>query len=404
AAKQVPVAVGEREVLGRKVRESVQKGKYKEALAAYDKLANDPSGQIGIAVQQAYVVALLRTNKADSALVELQKLIEQSGDFDSWTVRRQVADLLMATGKQEAAVAGYQELLVAYNALEKDREWVQGQLDLLADNSEGRGEELSVYGEVLRAYLTFDGKRVPGELKMWVARLEYKYPDSPFAVKSRQLLVRVESEAKSWISDKLLGVDALVEARQFKKALAALEDLLGQNLPKEMTDVVREAMGKVVIVEARYQEDMRTQIDERLQKRWLEAVHLYDSEQFDEAMVVFSSLYGTPYDVDARVKIGDAAALAAAKLRKKAATLFFKAGQATDSGSKKELLLQSRQLLQEIMAKYPYVDLIDKVSRNLQIIDEQLLVADPLSYPSMGGGDDQEAGEVTDDAASEESW
>lgn len=65
-------------------------------------------------------------------------------------------------------------------------------------------------------------------------------------------------------------------------------------------------------------------------------------------------------------------ALAAAKLRREGATLFFKAGQTEDAGQKRELLLQSRQLLQTILSKYPYVELVEKVARNLQIIDEQL--------------------------------
>lgn len=142
---------------------------------------------------------------------------------------------------------------------------------------------------------------------MWVARLEYKYPGSDIAGKARRLLNQVENESRTWISDRLLGVDAQVDAGQYKKALAMLEDLVEQDLPKEMLEVVRKTMDDVVIAAAREQEEKRLRTEEMLQERWLEAEHLFDSEQFDDAIVVFSSLFGTADDVKARVKIGEAA-------------------------------------------------------------------------------------------------
>lgn len=376
----------DREGVGSRFCEAVRQGKYQQALDLYRDIDPDSSGQaVTVAVQQAHVVALLRTNRIDEALAGLRNILANSGGFDSWTAQRQVADLLLATGKREAAAERYEALSAAFDRLDKEKGWVHEQLALLASGDD-HDEELSIYGQALRSYLTFDGKRVPGELKMWVARLEYKYPGSAIAGKARQLLNQVESESRTWISDRLLEVDALVEARRYTKALAMLEDLAGQDLPKEMLDVVGKTMDEVVIAAAREQEEKRQRTEEMLQDRWREADHLFDSEQFDEAIVVFSSLFGTADDVKARVKIGDAAALAAAKLRREGAALFFKAGQTADAGQKRELLMQSRQLLQTILVKYPYVDLVEKVARNLQIIDEQLRTLGPLSEDGVDVG------------------
>ena len=197
----------------------------------------------------------------------------------------------------------------------------------------------------------------------------------------------------SHLLDQLLGVDALVEIQAYKKALVKLEDLLGQDLPREMVEVLRKTIDEVVIMAAREKEDQRLRAVQMLEERWQEADHLFDSEQFDDAIVVFSSLFGTSYDVEARVKIGDAAALAAAKLRREGAALFFKAGQTTDAEEKKELLLQSQQLLQIILDRYPYVNLVDKVVRNLQIIDEQLRVVDPFAGYGVSGEQDAATGQ-----------
>lgn len=366
------------ESLGEAVLDAVNKGKYQEALDAFGEIERI-GRPISVAVRQAYAVALLRTNKVDIALTELQKILVENGVFDTWAARLQVADLLLVTGKHEEAVKEYELLIADFDIHAKERKWVKEQLALVEGEKDLHREERAIYGEALRAYLTFDGKRIPGELKMWVARLEYKYPRSNFTDRARQLLSRVENESRGWISDKMRGVDALVEARQYKGAYAMLNDLLGQDLPAEMVEIVRKALDDVAVIELRALEELRSHTEQMLQDRWREAEHLFDSEQFDAAIIVFSTLFGTGYDVDARVKMSDAASLAAVKLRREGADLFFKAGQTADVEQKKELLYKSRQLLQTILDKYPYVDLVDKVTRNLQIIDEQLRVVDPLA-------------------------
>ena len=402
-AKPVPgkAPLGNIESRGCKVLEAVRRGKYQEALAAYDGLVQGSTGPaVGADVRQAYVMALLRTNRIDAALAELEKILAEYGDFDSWKLRQQLADLQLATGKHAQAVKGYGALVAAADARQKDKEWVREQFALLTSADGRRVEELNSYAAALRSSLTFDGKRVPGELKMWVARLEYSYPGSSFAVKARQLLSQVEGEARAWVSDRLLEVDALVDAHQYAKALANLEDLAGQDLPAEMVEVVRKAMDDVVIVAAQGQDEQRSHNDQILQERWREAGHLFDSERFDEAIVVYSSLFGTTEDVRAREKIGEAAALAAAKMRREGAALFFKAGRTADPAQKKELLLRSRQLLQAILEKYPYVELAEKVAGNLQNIDAQLRAVDaapgkgganngaPVGQPESDGGSD----------------
>ena len=91
------------ESLGQAVCEAVRKGKYQEALDAYGEIERI-GHPVSVAVRQAYAVAQLRTNKVDIALTELQKILDENGVFDSWTVRRQVADLLLVTGKHEEAM------------------------------------------------------------------------------------------------------------------------------------------------------------------------------------------------------------------------------------------------------------------------------------------------------------
>ena len=98
---------------------------------------------------------------------------------------------------------------------------------------------------------------------------------------------------------------------------------------------------------------------------------------------------GTSYDDRARQKIDEAANLAAREDRRRAAELFVRSGRTHDLWSRKKLLLASRQLLQDILIKYPQSDIVDKVKRNLQRIDEEIAKIDPnlLSAPmTVNGG------------------
>jgi len=385
AAAGEDVVAGDEQRLAEKVSNDVAQGRYRDALAAYRGYASVPA-PVGLALGQAYGEALLHTDQVDAALAQFQKLLASpDAGVVMWQLRKRVADLLLAAGRYGEAGRQYQDLAAFFAGLDRDREGVQGQLALLAEGG-AHAEELQVYAAALRSYLTFDGKRVPGELKMWVARLEYAHPESDYTHRARQLLDQAEKEARAWISDRLLAVDGLVDAGQYRKALAKLDDLSKQDLPKEMLEVVQKAMDDVVLIEARQKEELRQKTEMMVEERWQEALHLFDSERYDEAIMVFSALFGTGYDVQARVKIGEAAAKAAATLRRQAAAAFLKARQTADPARKREALLESQRLLQSILDKYPFVELVDKVTANMAVINEQLLAIAPVGEATENGG------------------
>jgi hypothetical protein len=85
--------------------------------------------------------------------------------------------------------------------------------------------------------------------------------------------------------------------------------------------------------------------------------------------------------------------LAASEKRREAAELFVRAGNTDDIDQRIDLLFQSRELLQEILVKYPQSDLTEKVQNNLARIDEELRSIDPslLSATGAGGPPGEEA-------------
>ncbi len=360
------------------VQAAVAAGRYRDVLAAISGQGQIPA-PVGLALGEAYGEALLHTDQVDAALAKLQEMLASpDAGFSPWQLRLAVADLLFATRHYKEAGAQYQALVTQLSGLDGIRDRVQGQLALLAGGG-AHADEMEVYSSALRSYLTFDGRRVPGELKMWVARLEYAHPDSDYTRKARLLLDRAEKDARTWIGDRLLAVDGMVEARQYRKALARLEDLSQQELPKAMVDVVQKTMDDVVVAEAREKEELQKKTEQMLAARWQEGGHLLDSEKYDEAIAVFTSFFGTGYDVQAREKIGAAAAKAAAAVRGQAAAAFLKARQAVAPAQKREALLESQRLLKSIIAKYPFVELVDKVTANLAVIEQQLAALPPAA-------------------------
>ena len=89
------------------------------------------------------------------------------------------------------------------------------------------------------------------------------------------------------------------------------------------------------------------------------------------------------------MQIEEASQLAVQENRRKAAELFVRANRTTDLGTKIELLLQSRQLLQNILANYPQSYLLDKVKRNMSRIEEEISAIDPALLNSTASGQSQ---------------
>ena len=69
--------------------------------------------------------------------------------------------------------------------------------------------------------------------------------------------------------------------------------------------------------------------------------------------------------------------LGAGQMRKEAASLFIRAGKTADIEVKKQLLVDSYQMLKEILVKFPQTDLLDKVHQNITILEKQIRKIDP---------------------------
>ena len=117
--------------------------------------------------------------------------------------------------------------------------------------------------------------------------------------------------------------------------------------------------------------------EQELQARFDQGMAALTAKEYDKAIETFNGLLATPFADRARTRIDEAAGLAAQEDRRKAADLFVRANSTGDPEAKKNLLLSSRKLLQDILVKYPQSVLADKVQRNLSGVERALKAIDP---------------------------
>lgn len=360
-------------------------GNHADAVATYRRLtAEYPGHRILPQTSRVYVLSLLATGDEDGARRTLGEIVSRSElDLNIWPLRRLYADFLLARGDVNASRQQYQKLAVFFETLKVNDFWVADQLALLETLNPGAAE-FGDFSKFMRSFLSFDGRHVPAESAAIVGRLEAAYPESYLAVRARQIYRHMEEESSSWAGRQLIAADNLAETGNYEKAKVLLEGVLEQNTSQDVRNVVQRALDDVVVAESVKSagpvtgSGVRETLPAEHTASWEEANRLLGMEQYDEATALFTGLFGTGYDQDARAKIVETSGKAAASLRNKAADLFLKARNVSSSTQKKDLMLQSWRLLKQIEEKYPQADIIDKVVKNRLAVEQQIRELDPL--------------------------
>jgi len=363
------------------------KGRYQEAILAFQNLMSSyPDRDVSVNTRKMYGLALLKTGQLERAAKVLSEtLARMASSAEERSLRRLVADLMLASGRLDESRENYRSLADFYESRKGDDRWVADQLALLGTVDLRRARELPLYMDVLRDYIAFDGKIIPEGMKDRVERLEEGFPESPFTDRARQMFGQTEDSVRDWGRIRLEEVDTFVAEHDYVQAKSALELMLVDDLEPAMAEVVQRTMDHVVQAEKLYQEEQLMLLEQSLAQQWDKAVNLHDSRKYDEAIAAFEALFNTDYDVPAREKIKDSAESASVDMRRKAANLFVQARKARDYSRKRELLKESWGLLNDIARKYPKVKLIDKVKQNIDIIEQQIDLFDPALLRELKG-------------------
>lgn len=363
-------------------------GQYREAIGTYRALTETyPEVKTSLAASRQYGLSLLYSGDNEAAAAFFNQLlpgaVTGADTTMPWELQRLAADLQLANGNLSAAKKLYDSLVAASEPFDAEINWANMQLALLASVDNNR--QMSDYRDLLQDYLLFERKGQGGRALLSKAdNLSQAYPDTKVADSAIQIKAMVKKRLWERIDEQIAKARQLRGEKEFQQAAALLKELLTADLPDEMREHVQRTREEVLTAEEQEQQTQKMQLEQSLATQWASAKSLLDSQRYDEAIAGFQALEDTDYDAEARQKVAEAANLAAAAKRQEAAALFIKAVKTDDRERKKEFLLNSRQLLQEILTKYPGADLIDKVAQNLQVVEQHIREFDPQLLEEQG--------------------
>lgn len=366
------------------IQQLVVQGDYRGVISAYENSAAILNGEtVSFAVHFSYVQALVRNNRVEEALQFVQEQLRREGLLETpvleeskgvWQAKMQYADLLLIMGQVRKAKSIYLELDDLFAAMEKESEWVAGQLHLLNDYKQS-SEGYAAFVRLLTEYMYYDGRGVPQSLRGQYEKILADYDDIGLQSSARRVMRKTEEQARQWAKAKIVEADYLAHGKDFINARKILEALV--NLPDDMRTVVAKALKDLAGLE---QEDMKSRRlleREELAVQWEKAVALFEAEDYEKAIAAFSFLSDSEYGRKAEKKGKEVIDKHAAQLRIEAADLFVAAQNIKEPASKGNMMMRSRGILLYILTRYPEAEIVSKVEQNLQALEEQIRTYNP---------------------------
>ncbi len=377
-------------------------GNYKKTIDEYEQLVSLITSPPSYELTFVYAQALMKTGNEQKSRKIFSDLLARIRQHDQaqWEFKlmQLIGDLDFALGAYDQAKKQYREIVGVYQGLAQNNEWAQQQLAAL-NVADEQSDEVKAYADLLRSFLAYNPERDGYTVVEKAQAYLNKYPYSLVASSADQLIRISRKAADAWYGSILRQVDQLAGEKRYQDALLVIERVPRLILPVEKQQELATRAKRLRTTEAINRETTVLAQEQQAQENWNTGMTALEAGEYDKAIEAFTKVLGTSYDDRARKKIDEAANLAAREDRRRAAELFVRSGRTHDLWSRKKLLLASRQLLQDILIKYPQSELTGKVKRNLQRIDEEIKNIDPSllsARMTVSGGLSESVGTSTD--------
>lgn len=375
-----------------------------------------------------------REQEARSMLSDLLASVRQTGN------KTLQIKILKKISEVEFALRNYLPARILYEELQQLNAPFDQQHLAALQSVDSQREKVDAYAALLLSSLTSNPEQDGFTVVQQAQSFIQSYPGSSLRANAENLAGKAEREAEQWFRGLLRNFDQLVANDQRKDALALLDKVPLDILPLDKQDVIQKKKNSLlvevpvpvqterpvspaaVVETARpeirenspqksqgqagaastekasqpeetvtKEEKVRSEKKEKisppprqtantaLQEKWDKAEAAFLAAEYDKAIALFTDLQDTSWGAKARKKVEKASKAAGEEARKKAATFFLRAKNATDSKVKKQHLLTSKTLLEDILQKYPYAGLDNTVKRNLSSVDKELAALDPTT-------------------------
>ena len=402
---------------------ALARGDYGQVISSFQSLSLPPGVQPDYGVNYNYGVALMKSGREQEAQRVFVELLNRLRQQDQAQVQLKLLQLLgdleFGLGEYSSARSRYEELERLSGSLGEQSFWARQQLKAL-DAASSQGVEIRAYGALLLASLTYNPQRDGFTVVQQAQAFQQSFPVPVVGSSVTDLARKADKEAEQWFAGVLDQVDRLSGQQNNQEALLLIERIPATILPLDKQAILKlkkdsltaAATGSVGSSDT-IQEEIIDVTDPfapavssnggqamgsdavsgehvpvtALQETWNQGMTDMQAKEYDRAIEVFTGLLNTSYGTKARIQIEEASRLAAQDDRKKAAELFVRANRTIDPEARRQLLLSSRALLQDILRKYPQSGLGDKVRRNLNRIDQELgSIEQQVLIPSPADG------------------
>lgn len=353
---------------------------YPRVVSLYEQLPAVEGRKPSFESMYSHGQALLRTGREKEAGQVfsdlLQSLQQQNQVGREFQLMQLVADIQFGLEDYNNAFAGYVNIINRYAGLGENIEWARKQQTVISARNQ-QGDEVKGFAALMRAYLGFNQARDGFKVVLLAEQFLARFPESTVIPTVNRILFEARDSAEAWYAGNLQQIAQLRDEKKYAEALQILQNLPLPELPPEKKAQLQAMIDEMTTVQV--QETQLRQVAEEgvLQETWAKGQNHLQLKEYEQAIAVFSGMLNTSYADRARSEINAAANLAAQEDRRKAAELFVQAGSAKEQATRVALLQQSRQLLQNILDKYPQSDLGEKVRKNLDRIENDLRAIDP---------------------------
>lgn len=415
--------VAEMQALEASMATALADGDYGRVISDYQSLPLAPGEQPGFSASYSYGVALMKSGREQEASRVFNNLLvhirEQDQGQLEFKLLQLLGDLDFGLKNYTAARSRYEEIERVYGTLGAQTDRVRHQLAVL-DSVDMHSEEVGSYAALLLNYLAYDPQRDGFTVVQQAQAFQQRYPVSVVGSSVVELTWKANEDAEKWFVGLLERVDRLSAEQKSQEALLLIERVPHDILPLDKQAILKLRMNALANPLSIGQAETGTIQEEilqttgptapaiapepgetgytgntpvgyvpvtALQETWDQGMTNMQAKDYDKAIEVFDGLLNTSYGIKAGLQIEEASRLAAQDDRKKAAELFIRANRTTDLDTRKEFLLSSRVLLEDILRKYPKSGLEEKVRRNLSRIDQELAAVEQTFAPEQVNGE-----------------
>ena len=363
------------------IKAAYDSGEYTQVLSLYGQLPRTGGQPLDPATDLLYAQALVKNHQEPAALGVFTGLLDrvrQPGqEAAAFQVMQAVGDLSFGQGAYDQARRQYEEIVRLSAEQGRREEWAVQQLAALQPGGVAP-EEMREYSALLKNYLAFVPKRDGYAVVEQAAAFLRAFPGSRLAANAAFMQKSAREQADSWLNRGIQRVEAMTggQVEAGGQAAAGGTEPGAAGTPPVATGT------EIALTDGQTAAPAAPAVDagpseQELQARFDQGMAALTAKEYDKAIETFNGLLATPFADRARTRIDEAAGLAAQEDRRKAADLFVRANSTGDPEAKKNLLLSSRKLLQDILVKYPQSGLADKVQRNLSGVERALKAIDP---------------------------